>query len=322
MCHHPGGSAPFSLLTYAGREAARGADRDRHRESLHAAVEGRSGRRSVRRPASAERARRSRLLRRWVGRRRAGRRAGVDQSPVASRDVDRRLATRETGSRRHAASSRTRFRPKAPTPFASSCCRSRWRRARFVRGLEFRPGNPRVVHHANIRIDTTPASRALDEADPGPGYDGLIAAIGALSGRPLSRMDAGTGRAAAAGRSRLAPRARAPIWSSSCTCSRAARPEQVQPSIGLYFGDQPPTRTPAMLRLGRQNIDIPAGDAQYTITDSYTLPVDVEVRSGAAARALSRARRARRGDAARRLDEAARSTSPTGTSAGSTSTAS
>ena len=32
-----------------------------------------------------------------------------------------------------------------------------------------------------------------------------------------------------------------------------------------------------MLRLGRQNIDIPAGDARYTITDSYVLPVDVEV---------------------------------------------
>src|SRR4029079_10336404 len=46
---------------------------------------------------------------------------------------------------------------------------------RFVRGLEFRPGNPKVVHHANIRIDTTPASRRLDDADPGPGYSGLIA---------------------------------------------------------------------------------------------------------------------------------------------------
>src|SRR4029077_15283981 len=47
-------------------------------------------------------------------------------------------------------------------------------RARFVRGLEFRPGNPKVVHHANIRIDTTPASRRLDDAAPRPGYDGLI----------------------------------------------------------------------------------------------------------------------------------------------------
>ena len=45
---------------------------------------------------------------------------------------------------------------------------------RYVRGIEFRPGNARVVHHANMRIDGTPASRLLDEADPGPGFDGLI----------------------------------------------------------------------------------------------------------------------------------------------------
>ena len=32
-----------------------------------------------------------------------------------------------------------------------------------------------------------------------------------------------------------------------------------------------------MLRLGRQNIDIPAGDANYVVTDRYTLPVDVDV---------------------------------------------
>src|SRR6185503_15908283 len=43
-------------------------------------------------------------------------------------------------------------------------------RQRFVRGLEFRPGNPKVVHHANIRIDRTSAARSLDDKDPGPGY--------------------------------------------------------------------------------------------------------------------------------------------------------
>src|SRR5204863_6512911 len=32
---------------------------------------------------------------------------------------------------------------------------------RYVKGLEFRPGNPQAVHHANIRIDRTPASRPL-----------------------------------------------------------------------------------------------------------------------------------------------------------------
>ena len=39
----------------------------------------------------------------------------------------------------------------------------------FVRGMEFQPGNARVVHHANIRIDRTDASRKFDDADPAPG---------------------------------------------------------------------------------------------------------------------------------------------------------
>ena len=37
----------------------------------------------------------------------------------------------------------------------------------------------------------------------------------------------------------------------------------MQPTIGFYFGTDPPERTPAMLRLGRQNIDIPPGDKDY-----------------------------------------------------------
>jgi tetratricopeptide (TPR) repeat protein len=53
----------------------------------------------------------------------------------------------------------------------------------------------------------------------------------------------------------------------------------VQPSIGLFFGPDPPERTPAMLRMGRQNIDIPAGEKNYTITDAFVLPVDVEVQA-------------------------------------------
>ena len=37
----------------------------------------------------------------------------------------------------------------------------------------------------------------------------------------------------------------------------SGKDEVVQPSIGFYFGSDPPERTPAMLRLGRQSIDIP-----------------------------------------------------------------
>ena len=45
---------------------------------------------------------------------------------------------------------------------------------RWVRGLEFRTDNRRVVHHANIRIDSTGTSRQLDASDGEPGFDGRL----------------------------------------------------------------------------------------------------------------------------------------------------
>lgn len=149
-------------------------------------------------------------------------------------------------------------------------------RTRYVRGLEFRPGNPRVVHHANIRIDPTPASRRRDEADPAPGYDGLLAHsavypaghfLGWTPGQvaPLVpdtmawRIDRGTDLVV---QLHLQP---------------SGKPEVVAPTIGLFFGHHPPTTTPAVIRLGNQRIDIPAGEPDYVIADSYVLPVDVEL---------------------------------------------
>ena len=40
----------------------------------------------------------------------------------------------------------------------------------------------------------------------------------------------------------------------------SGKPETVRPEIAFYFGADPPERTPSMLRLGRQSIDIPAGE--------------------------------------------------------------
>jgi tetratricopeptide (TPR) repeat protein len=148
--------------------------------------------------------------------------------------------------------------------------------ARYVRGVEFRPGNAKVVHHANIRIDRTPTSRRLDEQDPQPGYDGLMARtavypdghflgwtpgqIAPLLPKNLAwRLDRGTDLVV------------------QLHMQPSGKPERVQPTIGLFFGGEPPVRTPAMLRLGSQGIDIPPGETRYTIADSYVLPVDVEV---------------------------------------------
>ena len=54
--------------------------------------------------------------------------------------------------------------------------------------------------------------------------------------------------------------------------------EQIRPSIGLYFTDSPPTRVPMLLQLEHDGaLDIPPGDAAFTVTDELTLPVDVQV---------------------------------------------
>jgi Flp pilus assembly protein TadD len=147
---------------------------------------------------------------------------------------------------------------------------------RYVRGLEFRPGNTNVVHHANIRVDRTPTSRRLDDEDPAPGYDGLLAHTAQY---PDGQFLAWTPGQAAP----LLPKGLA--WrlepGTDLVVELHLQPtgkhEVIEASIGLFFTSDPPERTPGMLRLGRQNIDIPAGERRYTITDSFVLPVDVDV---------------------------------------------
>src|SRR5262249_6606492 len=57
----------------------------------------------------------------------------------------------------------------------------------------------------------------------------------------------------------------------------SGKPERVQPSVALYFTEDPPSGTPYMIRLGSQRIDIPAGQSAYVTTDHYVLPVDVDL---------------------------------------------
>jgi len=271
MCHHPGGSGPFSLLTYADvrRHAAQIVAVTARRYMPPWKADPSDGPFVGQHPLSADEIAR---IQRWVD---GGAVEGDahDLPPPARWTEGWQLGTPDVvltlpEPYRLAASGTDVFRIFVlPVPIAA---------AKFVRALEFRPGNPAVVHHANIRIDPTPASKRLDEEQAGPGYEGLIAHsaqypdghfLGWTPGQvaPLLPKDLAW---------RLEPSS---FIVAELHMQPSGRPETVAPSIGLYFSDVPATRTPAMLRLGRQSIDIPAGDAAYTITDSYVLPVDVEV---------------------------------------------
>jgi tetratricopeptide (TPR) repeat protein/mono/diheme cytochrome c family protein len=150
-------------------------------------------------------------------------------------------------------------------------------KTRYVRGFEFRPGG-RAVHHANIRVDPTPASRRLDEADPAPGYEGAV----------LHSADYPDGHFLG-----WTPGQATPLASSDLAWRLAAgddlvvqlhlqptgKPEVLRPAIALYFSNEPPSRTPSILRLGHQDLDIAPGETAYRTSDSYVLPVDAEIRA-------------------------------------------
>jgi tetratricopeptide (TPR) repeat protein len=133
-----------------------------------------------------------------------------------------------------------------------------------------------VVHHANIRVDHTGSGRAHDAADPEPGFDGRLSGgsefpegqfLGWTPGQLPPLLDGDTAWWLAPG--------------SDLVVQLHMRPtdhrERVQVRIGLFFTDVVPRRTPVMVRLGKQNIDIAAGDANYRAEDSYRVPVDADL---------------------------------------------
>lgn len=148
---------------------------------------------------------------------------------------------------------------------------------RCVRGIEFRP-NSRAVHHANMHIDPTAGSRRFDATDPAPGYTGPLSPdaefpdghfLGWTPGQapPLLPQDM-CWRIEAGSDLLLQMHMRS-----------IGKPEAVQPTVALYFSDRPATRTPVMLRLGKQDLDLAAGQRGFRIRDSYVLPVDVDVQA-------------------------------------------
>ena len=54
-------------------------------------------------------------------------------------------------------------------------------------------------------------------------------------------------------------------------------PHPIAFSVGIFLTSDPPEHAPVILRLGRRDIDIAAGQRDHVVTDSYVLPVDVVV---------------------------------------------
>ena len=151
--------------------------------------------------------------------------------------------------------------------------------SRWVKAVEIRPGDKRLVHHANILVDRLELSRKM-ETEPGAGFGGMEIRIESELFDPDShflfwkpgtvpyvepdgmalRLDKGTDLVL---NTHMQP---------------SGKPEVIQPSIGIYFTDKPATEHPMLVQLDCDSqLDIPPGDNHFVVHDEFTLPLDADV---------------------------------------------
>jgi hypothetical protein len=179
-------------------------------------------------------------------------------------------------------------------------------RDRWVRAIDFRPSARAIVHHSLFFLDDTGASRERDASDPLPGFaggmgggrvagrgqgrglSGLLAGPGASDpvDDPATRVGGGLGGWALGGRALELPTGLAffvPSGSDLILSTHfhpSGTVEHEKSTVGLYFASAPPTQAFTTIQLPPvfglfEGLDIPPGEANYTIKDSFEIPIDV-----------------------------------------------
>ncbi|MFN3165900.1 MAG: hypothetical protein ACE37H_02430 [Phycisphaeraceae bacterium] len=141
----------------------------------------------------------------------------------------------------------------------------------YVRGVEVRPGNLRVAHHAVGLLDRSGKARRLDAAYPGPGYlrfgDPGFTPIGMTPGYVPGQTPRLFKEGAAI------KITRGTDFVLQVHYHPSGKVERDQTQVGLYLTDRPPTRKVMGVLMGSEDIDIPANDDTYKVYDRFTLPV-------------------------------------------------
>jgi tetratricopeptide (TPR) repeat protein len=146
----------------------------------------------------------------------------------------------------------------------------------YVKNYDFDPGNRKVVHHADIRIDPTGWSRHFDEQDPNPGFEGTMTAGDQFPEGFVLGWSPGYAPEPSPFAWRLDPGTDLVL---ELHLNATGKPETVQSSIALYFASAPPQEQPCVVQLENGRIDIPAGEKNYVVEDAYELPVDARATS-------------------------------------------
>jgi tetratricopeptide (TPR) repeat protein len=150
---------------------------------------------------------------------------------------------------------------------------------RWVRAIEIRPGNPRVFHHANVILDRSHAARRR-ETTPGSGFAGMDVIFEEESFEPDGQfLSWKPGSSPVVEPDGMAWRADPGMdLILNVHVKPTGKEEIVNPTIGLYFTGKPQTKFPMLIQLERDRaLDIPAGDKDFTVSDEFRAPMDLNV---------------------------------------------
>jgi mono/diheme cytochrome c family protein len=148
---------------------------------------------------------------------------------------------------------------------------TRFAEDRYLSAVEFVPGNRKIVHHVLAYLDTTGASVALDEADPGLGYTCFggpgFAATGGIGGwapgAPPQANPDGVGVLLPAG---------ARVVMQVHYHNRQRGPESDRTRIGLHFVSKPVDKRVRSIPVLNRGFFIPPGAPHHEVRASYTIP--------------------------------------------------
>ncbi|HVT93456.1 MAG TPA: tetratricopeptide repeat protein [Bryobacteraceae bacterium] len=149
----------------------------------------------------------------------------------------------------------------------------------WVRAIEVRPGNPKVFHHANVIVDRAGNASRL-EPKPGEGFPGMDVTVQESSFDPdahfLSWKPGSDPVVAPDGMAWKATPGMNLVL--NVHCRPTGKPEIINPEIGVYFTDKPRTKFAMLIQLEHDlAIDIPPGDKDFLVSDDFTVPEDLNV---------------------------------------------
>lgn len=152
-------------------------------------------------------------------------------------------------------------------------------RSRWLKAMEIRPGDKRLVHHANVLVDRQQNGRS-QEQEPGAGFGGMELTIESEVFDPDSHFlfwkPGSSPYVEPDGMALRLDKDTDLILNTHLQPS--GKPETIQPTLGLYFTDKPAIMHPILLQLENDRmLDIPAGNKHFVVTDEFTLPVDVDL---------------------------------------------